>query len=139
MPEEKKVNHLTVFLIKKQYTEASQVVKGEDCDDPIDVAIAGYGSGKLFVKKTPPRPPRWSELFEQHVDPGAIAVRGVSAVFFIKLGDRCFALAFGQGGRFLLRDEIPRHSAAWMCDRWMQSKAIHVFSLDRRRRPTSLA
>lgn len=115
MPDEKKVNHLTVFLIKQAYKLVDQIVKTENCDAPVDVAIAGHGSGKLFVKKTPPMPPKWSDLFKQHIDLKSLAVRGVSAAFFMEIGGRCFVLAFGQGGRFLLKDDVTEERFGLIC------------------------
>lgn len=51
MPQEKKVNHLSIFLIKQQFTTNHQVIKIEDCDAPVEVAIAGHGAGQLFVRR----------------------------------------------------------------------------------------
>src|SRR5258706_8311996 len=115
MAEEKKVNHLTVFLIKQAYKTTDQVLKTEVCSAPVDVAIAGHGSGKLFVKKTPPSPPKWADLFKEYVDLHTLAVPGVSGAFFIEINGRCFVLAFGQAGRFLLKDEVTEERFGLLC------------------------
>ena len=115
MPNEKKVNHLTVFLIKQHYKTVDQVVKTENCETPVEVAIAGHGSGNLFVKKTPPTPPKWADLFKLHIDLQSLAGRGVSAAFVIEISGRCFVLAFGQGGRFLLKEDVAEDRFGLIC------------------------
>ncbi|RZJ60991.1 MAG: hypothetical protein EON49_06810 [Acidovorax sp.] len=90
MPKEKKVNHLSIFLIKQQFTTNHQVIKVEACDVPAEVAIAGHGVGHLFVRKNPPSPPKWSALFKEFINPRDLAVEGVAAVFFVKINERCF-------------------------------------------------
>jgi len=115
MAEKKKVNHLTVFLMKPEYTLSTQVLKTELCDMPVDIALAGHGSGQLFVKKSPPSPPKWASLFKHYVDERTLAVPGVSAAFFIQVNTRCFVLTFGQGGRFLVKDDIFEERFGLIC------------------------
>ncbi|MGP8433744.1 TIGR04141 family sporadically distributed protein [Paraburkholderia fungorum] len=115
MNNEKKVNHLNVYLAKPQYTTVEQVVDTSACQSPVEIPISGYGAGHLFVKKTAPKPPKWASLFQEYVDLGSLAVPGVSAIFLLNVGDRCFALAFGQGGRFLLRDEVWEERFGLLC------------------------
>ncbi|WP_157632996.1 TIGR04141 family sporadically distributed protein [Burkholderia ubonensis] len=115
MNNEKKVNHLSIFLIKSQYTSAEQVVDTNACESPVDVPIAGCGNGRLYVKKSPPKPPKWASLFQGYVDLGSLAVPGVSAVFFMSVGKRCFTLAFGHAGRFLLQDEVWEERFGLLC------------------------
>ncbi|WP_181157162.1 TIGR04141 family sporadically distributed protein [Paraburkholderia sp. BL21I4N1] len=115
MNNEKKVNHLSVFLIKPQYTTAEQVVDGNACEPPVDIPITGCGNGRLYIKKSPPKPPKWASLFQGYVDLGSLAMPGVSAVFFLPVGERCFALAFGHAGRFLLRDEVWEERFGLLC------------------------
>lgn len=115
MPQEKKVNHLSIFLIKQQFTTNHQVIKIEDCDAPVEVAIAGHGAGQLFVKKNPPLPPKWSALFNEFINPKSLAVEGVAAAFFVKIDERCFVLVFGQAGRFLLRDDVIEERFGLLC------------------------
>lgn len=110
MPEEKRnVRTLTIFLMKEGLTVADQVVNDKACKAPIDVAIAGTGIAKLYIKKTPPQRPKWAGLFEGELDAGMLdelKVPGVAAVLFLTVDGRGFALAFGQGGRFLLQDDV---------------------------------
>lgn len=115
MAIEKKVSHLNIFLIKAEFTKSEQIVNTEICTSPIDIPITGHGNGQLFVRNTPDTPPRWAALFRDYLDPNALAIPGVSAVFFIRVNDRCFALAFGHGGRFLLRDDVYEERFGLLC------------------------
>ncbi|WP_213955953.1 TIGR04141 family sporadically distributed protein [Variovorax sp. dw_954] len=115
MSEEKKVNHLSIFLIKQLYANSHQALRTEACAPPVEVAIGGHGAGQLFVRKNPPSPPKWSALFKEFIDPKDLAVPGVAAAFFITINERCFVLAFGQGGRFLLRDDVIEERFGLLC------------------------
>lgn len=115
MSQEKKVHHLSIFLIKQQFTTSHEVIKVEACDAPAEVAIAGHRTGPLFVRKNPPSPPKWSALFKEFINPRDLAVEGVAAAFFVKINERCFVLAFGQGGRFLLRDDVIEERFGLLC------------------------
>lgn len=109
------LSHLNIFLIKAELTKSEQIVNTEICNSPIDIPIAGYGSAQLFVRNTPDTPPRWTALFRDYLDPNVLAVPGVSAVLFIRVSDRCFALTFGHGGRFLLRDDVHEERFGLLC------------------------
>jgi len=113
--DEKKVHHLNIFLIKPAYSTSAQVLNTESCRPPVDVPIAGHGSGQLFVRKTEARPPKWAFLFEAHIEPGLLAVPGISAALFIETQGRCFVVAFGQGGRFLVKPDVFEERFGLLC------------------------
>ncbi|WP_394680235.1 TIGR04141 family sporadically distributed protein [uncultured Comamonas sp.] len=115
MNEEKKVNHLSIFLVKLPFTSSQEVIKAEACAAPVEVPIAGHGAGQLFVRRNPPSPPKWSALFKEFIDPRELAVPGVAAAFFMQVNGRCFVLVFGQGGRFLLRDDVIEERFGLLC------------------------
>ncbi|RXV69227.1 hypothetical protein D1006_29560 [Burkholderia stabilis] len=115
MDTEKKVNHLTVFLIKKQYETCEQIIRTESCEAPLHVTLSGYGEGRLYIKRVPPFLPKWTALFRDQVDLSSFAVPGISAAFFLLVNGRCFVLTFGQGGRFLLRDEVFEERFGLLC------------------------
>jgi len=115
MAIEKKLNHLSIFLIKPAYTDAESILNTDSCEPPVDVQIAGSDSGQLFVRKTPPSPPKWAALFNEYIDINTLAVRGISAVFLINVNGRYFALAFGQGGRFLIKDDVSEERFGLLC------------------------
>lgn len=112
---DKKTNHLTVYLIKTQYAAADQILKTASCRQPVEVPIEGSGVAHLFVKKTQDSPPRWAHLFQDFIDLHTLAVPGVAAVFLLKIRERMFALAFGQGGRFLLHDDVHEERFGLLC------------------------
>ncbi|MGA3117668.1 MAG: TIGR04141 family sporadically distributed protein [Syntrophobacteraceae bacterium] len=115
MTTEKKGHHLNVFLIKAAYTSIDQIVNVSSCQAPIEVEIAGYGVGRLFIKRTPPAPPKWADLFKDDVDLNSLKVPGVSGVFVIEIKGRWFVLAFGQGGRFLIKDDVYEERFGLLC------------------------
>jgi uncharacterized protein (TIGR04141 family) len=106
MPGDKKVRHLSIFLVKDGYKTASAVIHEDACDAPVDVPISGLGKCKLYIKKTRASPPKWASLFEDYLDIRALAVPGVSAALVVQRRSKCFVLTFGQGGRFLLKDDV---------------------------------
>lgn len=115
MPKEKKVRQLSVFLIRSEYGSVDQVIRAEQCERAIEVPIAGYGAGQLFIKRTPPVPPKWTSIFADFVDVGSLVVPGVCAAFFISIKERCFVLTFGQGGRFLIKDNVCEERFGLRC------------------------
>ncbi len=115
MTAEKKVNHLNIFLTKPAVTAADQIVNTDSCEPPIAVQIAGHGSGQLFIKKTPAVPPKWAALFMDYVDLNSLKVPGVAAAFCISVKGRYFVLAFGQGGRFLLKNDACEERFGLLC------------------------
>jgi len=115
MEVEKKVNHLTVFLVKEKYKQCNQIICTEKCDPPIEIPLSGYGSGKLYIKHNPPVAPKWTDLFRDHVDVRSLTVPGLSAAFHVEVENRHFVLTFGQGGRFLLREEVYEERFGLLC------------------------
>jgi uncharacterized protein (TIGR04141 family) len=115
MSAEKHVNHLTIFLIKKQYDTCEQVIRKEECGKSFIIDFSGHGKAELHVKNQPPRQPKWTALFKDYLDLSDIVVPGVSAALFLKINERCFVLTFGQGGRFLLQDEVFEERFGLLC------------------------
>ena len=115
MPEEKRTHHFSVHLIKPQFTQAKDIIDYTDCAPRIDVPISGAGTGHLFIKKSAARVPKWGELFTGYFNINTLAVPGISAAFVIKVRDRTFVLTFGQGGRFLLRDNVSEERFGLLC------------------------
>ncbi len=115
MPSERKVTHLAIYLIKEHLTLPAQIVVSEVCEAPIDIKLSGHSPGQLFVRRTAAVPPRWATLFMESINPSHFAVPGVAAVLLIKVGQRHFALAFGQGGRFLIRDDVFEERFGLLC------------------------
>ncbi len=102
---EKKVAHLNVFLVKDTFNHSDQIINQEGCKGPFELSIPGCGKGILYIKSYVDHPPKWSSLFEDYLDIKKIGnVSNVSAAFLIKVADRYFVLAFGQGGRFLIKE-----------------------------------
>ena len=107
MTKKKNIAHLNIFLVKEEFQRRDQIIKQSDCKDPIEIPISGHGKGKLFIKPTPRKLPKWSSLFSDAIDISQIGkTSSIAAAFLIKIEDRYFVVAFGQGGRFLIKDDV---------------------------------
>lgn len=115
MTTDNKTHRLNIFFVKAAYTSIDQIVDTAACDPPTEVAIAGHGTGLLFIKQTPLASPRWTDLFKDGVDTDPLRVRGVSAVFAMTVRGRWFLLAFGHAGRFLIKDEVCEERFGLLC------------------------
>ena len=93
----------TIYLLRESVATAEDaVVVGAQ---PHVIADGPSDYGKLFVKPTHPKPPKWADLFENYVDKKLLGtVQSSAAAFIVPVDDRLFALTFGQG-RFLLHPD----------------------------------
>lgn len=107
MTTEKKVAHINVFLVKGTFIRNEQIINQDQCCKPIEIPISGYGNGLLYVKSTSGHSPKWSSLFAEAIDIARIGtVSNISAAFLLEVEGRHYVLALGQGGRFLIRDDV---------------------------------
>lgn len=93
----------TIYLLRDSIASAEDaVVTGAK---PYVIADGPSDYGKLFVKPTHPKPPKWANLFESYVDKKLLGtVQSSAAVFIVPVDNHLFALTFGQG-RFLLHPD----------------------------------
>lgn len=106
MDKEKNVVHLSIYLAKETIARRDQIIK-DGCDGPAEISISGGGKGYLYWKSPHPEYPKWTSLFEDAMDIKQIGkTAGVSAAFVLKAEGRYFVLTFGQGGRFLIEDDV---------------------------------
>lgn len=115
MAVEKKVVHLNIFLIKNQYDSADEIINVQASSQAIEIPISGYGISHLFIKQTSPHPPKWAALFQDFIDTNKLSVPGVGAALLIKVKQKNFVLAFGQSGRFLLKDDVFEERFGLLC------------------------
>jgi uncharacterized protein (TIGR04141 family) len=115
MAAEARLQHLSIFLIKPSYKTFDQVLVLDACEKPVEISIAGHGAGRLYVKRNPPSPPRWAEFFSEFLDPAQLLVAGVSAAVVIEVHHRLYVLAFGQGGRYLMRPDVYEERFGLLC------------------------
>ncbi len=115
MNRQKKTYQLSVFLVKNLHASAGEIVKCDACEPPVTIDIPGLGLGELFLKRSPAEPPRWTELFHGYINPASLEVPGVSAAFLVTVNARSFVLTFGQGGRFLLKDDVCEERFGLLC------------------------
>jgi len=106
MDKDKKIVHLSIYLAKETIKSRDQIIKN-GFKGPVEVPISGFGKGYLYWKEPHPESPKWTELFRDVMDVGQIGkAAGVSAAFVTEVDGRYFMLTFGQGGRFLLEDDV---------------------------------
>lgn len=106
MDNNKKVVHLSIYLAKESIKRRDQIIK-DGFEGSAEMNVSGAGKGCLYWKAPHPESPKWTELFRNVMDVSQIGkTAGVSAAFTIKVGGRFFILTFGQGGRFLLEDDV---------------------------------
>lgn len=106
MDKKKNVEHLSIYLAKEAIIRRDQIIKA-DCDGSAEIAISGSGKGHLYWTAPHPVYPKWTSLFAGSMDIKQIGkVSGLSAAFVLKVEGRYFILTFGQGGRFLIEDDV---------------------------------
>jgi uncharacterized protein (TIGR04141 family) len=76
----------TIYLLRESVTTAEEaVVTGVK---PLIIADGPSDYGKLFVKQTHPKPPKWANLFESYVDKKLLgSVQSSAAAFIIPVDD----------------------------------------------------
>ena len=104
---DKKTAQLNIFLVKPEFDHQNQIIKEDECSDPVEIPISEAGKGKLYIKRKPGKYPKWSSIFKDVIEINLIGkTKNVSAAFLLKVSDRFFVLVFGSGGRFLLKDDV---------------------------------
>ena len=107
MAEKKNIAHLNIFLVKTGFNRRKQIIKEDECADPIEIPISGYGKGRLYIKRVPGKHPKWSSIFKDVINIDLIGkTTNVSAALLLKVSDRYFVLVFGPSGRFLIKDDV---------------------------------
>lgn len=115
MKPKKQVVNLSILLVKPAFTDADQIVDTAACQTRVQVPISGYGEGTLYIRRTPAKPPKWTRLFQDFLDPTSVSIPGVSALFLLKVSDRIFLLTFGQAGRHLVKDDVCEERFGLIC------------------------
>lgn len=107
MAKEKNVAHLNIFLVKEDFNQCDQIINESDCNNTLEIPISGCENGKLYIKRTSLKYPKWTSFFEDVINKDQFGkTTNVSAAFLIKIDSRYFVLTFGQGGRFLIKDDV---------------------------------
>lgn len=94
---------ISVYLLRAPIRSAKDALR-EDPDSLEQHRVTGLGDDAiLFVRRTPPLPPKWSEFFARELEPPLDLKRpSIAAVLLVKASSRLFAITFGSGGRFML-------------------------------------
>lgn len=94
---------LTIYLLRDSVQTAEDaIVQGANAHE---VSDGKAKFGKLFVKPTKPRSPKWADLFDEFLDRKLLGtVQSSSALLIVPVEGRLFAISFGQG-RFMLNPD----------------------------------
>lgn len=111
----KKTHPLSIYLVKKGYSNVHEVIDSSDCWPPISIPIDANVIGTLYVKKAPAKAPRWAHIFAEFLTLSELESPSFSAVLFLKLNARCFVVAFGQSGRHLIRPDVFEERFGLIC------------------------
>ena len=95
---------LTIYLIKEGYNSPQNILKTEEGLEKYTITLNGSLSADLFIKHPKQNTPKWAKFFKDILDIQKAfgLTQSVSAVLLVKVEERMFAVAFGQGGRHLL-------------------------------------
>jgi uncharacterized protein (TIGR04141 family) len=101
MARKPKQQKLTVALLKDGLG-AGDALRGADALTSYAVSVLA-NEPSLYLKATPPHPPRWLGYLHQHVSGGLpdLYTASSAAVLFVRASDRLFAFTFGQGRHLL--------------------------------------
>jgi uncharacterized protein (TIGR04141 family) len=103
MPTKPKSRTLTAFLLKKEFTEPSEILKPRENVTEPPFTICGAPKGRLFLQPSEDRTPQWLSLFRGAVafDPTETHNASTAAVWLLEAGGRLLALTFGYGRNLL--------------------------------------
>lgn len=102
---EKRTEHLTIFLVKREYASHLDIINSAGCREPIAVPISGCGICQLYIRTVRDKQVGWAELFSDTLNISQIdTFSSVHAALLVKMEDRSYVLTFGQGGRFLVKE-----------------------------------
>jgi len=97
MPNKKKNKfNLTIFLLKKSYKSEDEFIQNITSLQGYDVGI-----GKLYVRQSSRKSPKWIRLFENRVSLKLFSASS-AAVLAVKTKNRLFGITFGHG-HYLLK------------------------------------
>ena len=101
MDNELPFRSLTIHLSKENQRPHSLIKSREGITEK-SVPVGGRTLGRLFIKPTDVKPPRWADFFEPYVRPSEFGgVSSSSAVLLVPVYKRWAALTFGQGRHLL--------------------------------------
>jgi len=53
MAKKKNITHLNIFLVKAEFSRRNQIIKEDECSEPVEIPISGSGKGRLYIKSVP--------------------------------------------------------------------------------------
>lgn len=107
MPRKPRLEKIAFLLLKEGVEQEEALRKDRDLSAHV-VPPLTTTKEMLFVHAPPPHRPNWQNYLNRHVRGGLgdLYSAGASAVLFLEVRDRRFAIAFGGGRHLLLPDVI---------------------------------
>lgn len=98
-----KTHSLTLYLLKDGISAISAIK--HDLTIKLYALRVAERTYELYVRRVPPKLPRWTGFFTDYIDPSIFGdVRSSAAVLLVPTANRLIALTFGYG-RYMLADE----------------------------------
>lgn len=94
---------ISVYLLKEEIADYEDALKDNVAFTRIDPEDDDENGAALFIKPSFKNPPRWQSLLNEAFDLAQVdlGVKSSSAVLFLSVEGRQFALAFGHGHAML--------------------------------------
>ena len=110
MPRGPKNQRLNIFLMKEGVDRASVIRDDIDGLTALPIAEGLDFAGEIYVKGTPPNPPRWQQFVQSGTRQqlGILLNQSASCLIVISAGNRVFAIAFGFGRYWIDEHRIVR-------------------------------
>src|SRR5216684_589528 len=99
MPRGPKNQRLNIFLMKEGTDRASVIRDDVEGLSTVPIAEGLDFAGEIYVKGTPPNPPRWRQFVQSGSQQqlGLLLNQSASCLIVISKADRVYAITFGFG------------------------------------------
>lgn len=109
MVNEPPTRTISIYLLRDHITDAGEALDA----DPSSLethAVKGLKDARLYVSRSPARPPKWVDMFAGSAEPPLNLKRpSYGAVLLLEAGARYFALTFGSGRHLLAYRSYERN------------------------------
>ncbi len=105
MKDEPSTKYLSIFLVNEGTISKEMIIKEANCSKHLKLDLPELGTSHLYIKEGQSKYPKWTSLFDGIVNKSEIGkTKALSAALLVNASNRFFVLTFGQGGRFLIKD-----------------------------------
>jgi len=107
----KRKEKLSIYLVRKKYSEDSEIIKTDNTINPTPIEIEGAEQATLYIKNPASNTPPWTRLFtsSNFVDDNVFGFSSsVGAVFIVRALGHIFIFSFGTGFHLIRSHAIER-------------------------------